>query len=276
MPSANENYQLIEKAIAYINDHFQEQPGLDVVADSVGMSPYHFQRLFQHWAGVSPKKFLQFISLCHARELLSQQATMAEAAFETGFSGTGRLHDLFVSVEGMTPGEFKNGGEALHITYSFHESLFGDLIVASTPRGVCHLQFFSTPTEGLDDLVCRYPKATYTHHSLDIHHQALSVFKGDTVEVESLQLHLAGTPFQLKVWECLLQIPSGALVSYGNVANKIGRPNATRAVGTAIGTNPVAVLIPCHRVIRQTGKLGGYRWGVPKKMAIIGWEQAKA
>lgn len=270
------NYNRIAKAIAFIQEHFQEQPSLGEIAETIHVSPYHFQRLFTEWAGVSPKKFMQYISVEHAKQLLKQKgATLADAAWETGFSGTGRLHDLFVGIEGMTPGEFKNGGENLHINYSFAESPFGKMIVASTEKGICHMSFMDDTQLAFNELKSRFPNAHY-QQLLDKHQQdGLFIFQHDWNKLDQIKLHLNGTPFQLKVWEMLLKIPMGSLVTYGDIAQKIEKPSASRAVGTAIGNNPVAFLIPCHRVIQSTGKIGGYMWGNTRKTAIIGWEAAQ-
>ncbi len=270
------NYDRIAKAIAFIQDHFQEQPSLNEIAETIHVSPYHFQRLFTEWAGVSPKKFMQYISVEHAKQLLKQKgATLADAAWETGFSGTGRLHDLFVGIEGMTPGEFKNGGENLYVNYSFAESPFGKMIVASTEKGICHMSFMEDAQLAFNELKSRFPNAHY-QQLLDKHQQdGLFIFQHDWSKLDQIKLHLNGTPFQLKVWETLLKIPMGSLVTYGDIAQKIEKPNASRAVGTAIGNNPVAFLIPCHRVIQSTGKIGGYMWGNTRKTAIIGWEAAQ-
>ena len=204
-----------------------------------------------------------------------RQATLFDTAQETGFSGTSRLHDLFITIEGMTPGEYKNGGENLTINYSFAESPFGNLIVASTPKGICHMSFINEEQKGFQDLKFRFPHAEY-HQLLDKTQQdGLFIFQHDWSRLDQIKLHLSGTPFQLKVWETLLKIPQGSLTTYGVIAQKIDSPKASRAVGTAIGNNPVAFLIPCHRVIQSSGKLGGYMWGNTRKNAIIGWEAAQ-
>ncbi|RYC53106.1 methylated-DNA--[protein]-cysteine S-methyltransferase [Flagellimonas olearia] len=273
---ADYNYKRIAKAIDFIRDHFKEQPTLNQVAETVHLSPYHFQRLFTEWAGVSPKKFMQYISVEYAKQLLKErQATLFDTAQETGFSGTSRLHDLFINIEGMTPGEFKNGGENLTINYSFAESPFGPLLVASTPKGICHMSFIRDETQAFESLKSRFPKAKY-HQMLDKNQQdGLFIFQHDWERLDQIKLHLNGTPFQLKVWETLLKIPMGNLSTYGSIAQKINQPKASRAVGTAIGNNPVAFLIPCHRVIQSSGQLGGYMWGPTRKSAIIGWEAAQ-
>lgn len=270
------NYNRIAEAIDYIKENFKEQPGLDEVAEQVHLSPFHFQRLFREWAGTTPKKFLQYISIEHAKKLLTdQRATLFDTALATGLSGTGRLHDLFVNIEGMTPAEYKNGGKNLPINYSFAESLFGPLLVASTPKGVCHMAFGDDGEKALIGLKSKFPNAVL-QRKLDLLQQnALFIFQNDWSEPKEIKLHLRGTDFQLKVWETLLKVPMGQLSTYGNIADQMGNPNASRAVGTAIGSNPVAFIIPCHRVIRSSGNIGGYMWGNTRKTAIIGWESAK-
>lgn len=270
------NYNRIAEAIDYIKTNFKLQPNLDEVAEKVHISPAHFQRMFTEWAGTSPKKFLQFISIEHAKKILKEeQATLFDTAFETGLSSTSRLHDLFVNIEGMTPAEYKNGGKNLQINYSFAESPFGNLIVASTPKGICYMAFEEDETTAFQNLQTKFPNATF-QRKLDLMQQnALFIFQNDWSKLGEIKLHLKGTDFQLKVWESLLKIPMGGLSTYGSLAEKIGNPNASRAVGTAIGSNPVAYLIPCHRVIQSTGNFGGYMWGNTRKTAIIGWESAK-
>lgn len=269
------NFERISKAIGYIETAFKSQPNLDEIAERVHLSPFHFQRLFKEWAGVSPKRFLQYISLEHAKNLLSDQNSIFDVAFQTGLSGTSRLHDLFVNIEGMTPAEYKNGGKNLVINYSFAESLFGNLIVASTSKGICHMAFEEDESAALQNLIYRFPNAVFQRKLDLIQQDALYVFRNDWSNLPKIKLHLHGTEFQLKVWESLLKIPSGKLSTYGRIAENIGHIGASRAVGTAIGSNPVAFLIPCHRVIQSTGSFGGYRWGTPRKTAIIGWESAR-
>lgn len=270
------NYNRIAEAIEYIKNNFKEQPNLDEVAEQVHLSPFHFQRLFSEWAGTTPKKFLQYTSIEHAKKLLTNnKATLFDTAFETGLSGTGRLHDLFINIEGMTPAEYKNGGSHLSINYSFAETQFGNLIVASTPKGVCYMAFNDDEAIALNELKAKFPKATF-QRKLDLMQQnSLFIFQNDWNKLPEIKLHLKGTDFQLKVWETLLKIPIGNLSTYGNIAEQIGNPNSSRAVGTAIGSNPVAFLIPCHRVIQSSGNIGGYMWGNTRKTAIIGWEGAK-
>jgi AraC family transcriptional regulator of adaptative response/methylated-DNA-[protein]-cysteine methyltransferase len=268
------DYERIKKAIEFIRSNFQQQPDLDAVAKEVYLSPFHFQRLFKDWAGVSPKKFLQYISLQHAKKLLHEH-TVSDAAYETGLSGSGRLHDLFINIEGMTPGEYKNGGEQLQINYSFAETPFGNIIVASTTKGICHLAFADDEKDALQQLQLQFPNAQFRQVVDTIQQNALFIFTQDWKDLSKIKLHLKGTPFQIKVWEALLKIPMGDVSTYSGIATSINNPNASRAVGTAIGDNPVAFLIPCHRVIRSTGDFGQYHWGSIRKTAMIGWEAAK-
>ena len=270
------DFERIAVAISYITDNFNSQPDLDQVAQKVSLSPSHFQRLFTKWAGISPKKFLQYISVEHAKKLLKEdQSSVLHASLQTGFSGSGRLYDLFVNIEGMTPGEYKNGGQNLVINYSFSKSQFGDIIIASTSKGIAHVAFVEDETKALATLVCKFPQAAFTK-TIDLFQwNALRIFTQDWNKLDEIKLHLKGTDFQLKVWEALLSIPMGRLSSYGNIAKRINHPQASRAVGTAIGQNPVAFLIPCHRVIQSTGIFGNYHWGSARKAAMIGWEAAK-
>ena len=272
---AMSDYERIEKAIHYLQENFTRQPDLDEVAKQVHVSPYHFQRMFKDWAGVSPKKFLQYISIEHAKNLLKKNLTLSEVSFETGLSGSSRLHDLFISIEGMTPGEYKNGGEQLHINYSYAESPFGNIIVASTTKGICHLAFADDEVMALGELKKLFPNAFFRQVVDTIQQNALFIFTQDWKNLSAIKLHLKGTAFQLKVWETLLKIPLGGLSTYSSIAAAAGNEKASRAVGTAVGDNPVAFLIPCHRVIRSTGSIGQYHWGGNRKTAIIGWESGK-
>jgi AraC family transcriptional regulator, regulatory protein of adaptative response / methylated-DNA-[protein]-cysteine methyltransferase len=270
------NYTRIAESIEYIKKNFKKQPSLEEVAEQVQLSPFHFQRLFSEWAGTTPKKFLQYISIEHSKKLLTgNRATLFNAAFETGLSGTGRLHDLFINIEGMTPAEYKNGGKNLNINFSFAESPFGNLIVASTTKGICNMAFNDNEKTALEDLKAKFPNAIFQRKLDLIQQNALFIFQNDWNKLHQIKLHLKGTNFQLKVWEALLKIPMGQLSTYGSIADEIGNPNASRAIGTAIGNNPVAFLIPCHRVIQANGNIGGYMWGNIRKTAIIGWESSK-
>ncbi|HEY0680163.1 MAG TPA: methylated-DNA--[protein]-cysteine S-methyltransferase [Chitinophagaceae bacterium] len=272
----NINFNRIAEAIEFIANNFKDQPNLDEVAAKVHLSPFHFQRLFSDWAGVSPKKFLQYLTIEYAKSVLKQKdATLFDAAFETGLSGTGRLHDLFINIEGMTPGEYKNGGAALAINYSYAESPFGNILVASTSKGICHMAFADEREKAFSELRARFPNATFRQMVDLIQQNALYIFTHDWNKLDQVKLHLKGTPFQLKVWEALLKIPVGGLSTYKTVATNINQPNALRAVGTAIGQNPVAFIIPCHRVIQSAGTIGNYHWGPIRKTAMIGWEASK-
>ena len=270
------NYNRIAEAIEYIQLNFKQQPSLNQIAEKLQLSPFYLQKLFTEWAGISPKKFLQYISIGYAKNLLKEkQVSLFDAAIETGLSGTGRLHDLFINIEGITPGEFKNGGEGLSINYSFENSHFGNLLIASTPIGICYMAFLADETKNITDLKQQFPNAVFNEKSDLLQQNALQFFNQNWIGLKPVKLHLKASIFQLKVWESLLKIPFGHLSSYGNIALNINSPLASRAVGTAIGSNPVAFLIPCHRVIQASGVFGGYRWGSSRKLAIIGWEAAK-
>jgi AraC family transcriptional regulator of adaptative response/methylated-DNA-[protein]-cysteine methyltransferase len=271
------DYNRIAEAIEFLKFNFKSQPSLEQAAEHVHLSQFHFQRLFQNWAGVTPKQFLQYLSVEHARYILrNTQATLSEAAEETGLSGTGRLHDLFVKMEGMTPGEFKNGGASLRINYSFAETPFGDILIASTQKGICYMAFVTeSQTNALQTLQNQFPSAHYTQLVDGIQQNGLFIFNQDWSKLSQIKLHLKGTPFQLRVWETLLRVPVGGLTSYASLAQQAGYAGASRAVGTAIGSNPVAFLIPCHRVIKSTGETGQYHWGTTRKSAIIGWESGR-
>ena len=268
-PNQTRQFLRIARAIEYLYDHAAEQPDLAQVAAAVHVSPEHLQREFSAWAGISPKKMLQHISISRAKAALKNSESVAEAAHSGGLSGTGRLHDLFVGIEKMTLGEYKNGGAGLQIHYSLIPGLFGDLLAAATDKGICFMRFSDTPAAALDELRAEYPNARLIGQETAFHRQAADIFR---TRCGRVTLHIKGTPFQLKVWQALLNIPAGSLQSYGTVAQRIGSPNAARAVGTAIGQNPVALLIPCHRVIRESGIIGGYRWQRGRKMAILAHE----
>ena len=272
----NYNYNRIANAIEYISKHHTDQPSLDEVAKKINMSPFHFQRMFTDWAGVSPKKFLQYITVEHAKDILQDKnATLSDATFETGLSGTSRLHDLFINIEGMTPGEYKNGGRELRINYSFASTPFGNILVASTPKGICYMAFADNEKTALNELKSRFPNAQYAKTKDVLQANALTIFEQDWSKLNTIKLHLKATDFQLKVWNMLLKVPMGSLTTYGNIAAAIQNPNASRAVGSAVGDNPVAFLIPCHRVIQSNGIIGNYHWGPVRKTAMIGWEAGK-
>ena len=272
--TGNIDFKRIEQAINYIRTHFKEQPSLHDIAAAVNLSPHYFQRLFTKWAGVSPKKFLQYTTIEYAKKQLKEQKTPFDASIDSGLSSTSRLHDLFVTVEAMTPGEYKNQGKDLTIYYSYPETIFGSACVASTNKGVCYLAFGDTAT-AYKELVEIFPRASFIQQQQAIHQEAIAFLQSPTNALNPLQLHIKGTDFQLKVWSALLKIPLGKLTTYGNISIHLNNPNANRAVGTAVGSNPVSFIIPCHRVIRSSGELGGYHWGLDLKVAMIGWEAAK-
>ena len=265
------HHAVIARAIDHIGDTVQEQPKLEDVASAVGLSPMHFQRVFSQWAGVSPKRFQQYLTLNHAKSLLNDRFTVLETTNETGLSSSSRLHDLFLKWEAMSPGEYARKGTDLTISYGFFQSPFGEMLVMGTDRGICGLAF--TTEMGRDhsmaDMTSRWPHATFVEspNSLDV----TSLLGSD----QTAKLHLIGAPFQIKVWEALLTIPSGQVTTYSEIAQHIGHPKAVRAVGTAVGRNPISWLIPCHRALRKSGGLGGYHWGLPVKRALLAWESAR-
>ncbi|MCZ6537613.1 MAG: methylated-DNA--[protein]-cysteine S-methyltransferase [Gammaproteobacteria bacterium] len=267
------NHQRIAAAIGFILDHYQDQPRLADIAKHVGLSSWHFNRLFRSWAGVTPKQLVQFLSLRAAKKSLDQHASILSASLNAGLSGPGRLHDLFVTIEAMTPGEYKNGGAGLVLDYGFSASPFGDVLLAGTRRGLSHLSFVDRGSdEAIAELSKAWPNATLERNEQGMSALAGQIFSG---REKALQLRLKGTNFQLQVWQALLKIPSGNQTSYSELARTIGRPNSQRAVANAVGRNPVAWLIPCHRVLRASGALGGYRWGVDRKAEILTWELAQ-
>lgn len=273
----NPDYRRIEQAIAYLEEHATEQPSLEEVAAHIGLSPYHFQRLFKSWAGVSPKRFLQYLTIENAKQLLRDSSSVLDTALDVGLSGPSRLHDLFVSVEAMTPGEFKAQGRDLLIRYGFHATPFGECLLAVTSRGVCSLAFVDpeTRSDALGELQANWQEATLIEDR-EAGKDAIKAIFGPAHDQSQapVKVLLRGTNFQVKVWEALLRIPEGSAVTYGALAEAIGRPKAHRAVGTAVGHNPVAYLIPCHRVLRTNGDIGGYHWGTTRKRAILAREAA--
>jgi AraC family transcriptional regulator of adaptative response/methylated-DNA-[protein]-cysteine methyltransferase len=269
------NYHRIEKAIVFIRNNFTSQPDLELVAAHVQLSPFHFQKMFSEWAGVSPKKFLQYLTVEYSKGLLrEQQMSLFDTAHKSGLSGTGRLHDLFVKIEGMTPAEFKNGGSELLIHYTFAPSVFGQVLIASTSSGICYLAFTDDNEKQLKELLAMFPNADLQHCKDPQHSNALRFLTDHKSSVNEIRLHLKGSPFQLKVWNALLNIKEGNLSTYGKISSDIQLPRSARAVGTAIGSNPVAFIIPCHRVVQGGGSYGQYRWGENRKRIMIGWEAA--
>lgn len=272
------DYQRIEQAINYLGQSFREQPDLRDVARRVHLSEYHFQRLFRRWAGISPKRFLQFLTVEHAKKLLDESSDLLRVTYDSGLSSPGRLHDLFVNTEAVTPGEFKKRGEGVEITFGVHTSPFGDCLLAMTERGICSLSFISSSerTRAIKLLKSKWSKATFRENSRATQPAFDQIFNQKKNGVaRKVNLFLQGTNFQIKVWEALLKIPSGFLLSYEDIAAMIGKPGASRAVGNAISNNPIAYAIPCHRVIRKVGVIGDYRWGSARKKAMLAWEAAK-
>lgn len=272
----SDDYLRIEQAIQYLEKHYKDQPQLEDVAANIGLSEYHFQRLFTRWAGVSPKRFVQFLTKENAKGLLDRSENLLETTHQTGLSSLGRLHDLFVNTEAVSPGEYKSRGAGVTIRYGLHPTPFGKCLIGVTNRGICHLGFVgSSEGDAIDDLVAEWKQATM----IEDHRSTASLvepifdlgYRG-----KPLTVHLRGTNFQLKVWEALLQIQTGTVTTYEGIASRIGKPTATRAVGTAIGHNPIAVLIPCHRVIRKVGEFGNYRYGTFRKKALLAYESAQS
>ena len=274
----NDDFQRIAAAIHYLVDRQEDQPELEDVAAVVGLSPHHFQRVFTRWAGLSPKKFLKHITLDAAKNRLDASLSVMDAAFDVGLSGASRLHDLFVTVDAVTPGEYKSQGNGMVFKYGFHPSLFGEVIVVVSERGLAGLGFTTEKgrTQALAEQNNGWGRATWKHDQKVTNSYAEQVFSGAPNPTVPLSVLMRGTPFQIKVWEALLRIPSGKVISYGVLANRLGQPTAARAVGTACGANRVGFLIPCHRVIRETGAITGYRWGADRKHAMLAWEAAKA
>ena len=272
-----DDYQRVEKAIAYIEAHVDRQPSLDEIAENVHLSPFHFQRLFSRWTGISPKRFLQFLTLEYAKSLLDDAPSVLDAALGAGLSGAGRLHDLMVVCEAVTPGDVRRRGEGLTIAFGLHPSPFGRCLIAATDRGICALRFlWHDSTEAMvSELQDRWPLARIIEDPCRISALAKQIFGFSLPEAAApLHLYVRGTNFQIQVWQALLKIPLGAAVTYEDIARHIGMPRAARAVGNAVGSNPIPFLIPCHRVIRKTGVFGNYGEGPLRKKAMLGWEAA--
>lgn len=271
------DYERIAEAIAFISAHVPSQPGLDEIAAHLHLSPFHFQRLFCRWAGVTPKRYLQVLTLERAKQLLDESRSLLDVSDTLGLSSGSRLHDHFVQLEAVTPGEYKRGGAGLSIGHAVHDTPFGKAFIAITDRGVCSLEFLAHADAGghLIDLRKKWPAARVQENRRQTLAVIQAMFSGESKPDRPLSLHVAGTNFQISVWKALLRIPPATVASYAQVAAAIGHPNSARAVGQAVGANPVAFLIPCHRVIRQSGRLAGYHWGETRKQAIHAWESAR-
>ena len=277
-PSGQDSdYQRIAAAIAYMRQHHRDQPSLKAVAQQVHLSEYHFQRLFTAWAGISPKRFSQYLTVEYAKAKITETKSLLDLSTAVGLSGPGRLHDLFVTLEAMSPGEVKGGGAGLVIRYGVHQTPFGPGLLATTRRGLCSLQFLEEADlrQGEALLHADWPNATLEPDAASTQPICDRLFAASK-PAAPLTLHIKGTNFQIQVWRALLQLPFAGVTTYQDLAQSIGRPTAARAVGTAIGRNPVGYVIPCHRVIRASGELGGYRWGLARKGAVLGWEASQA
>lgn len=275
----SDDYLRIEQAILYLQNHYKDQPGIEELAANLGLSESHFQRIFTRWAGVSPKRFLQFLTKESAKELLDRSENLLDATHQLGLSSLGRLHELFVTTEAVSPGEYKSRGAGVTIRYGIHPTPFGKCLIATTERGICHLGFVQTGEgDAIDHLVADWKQAEMIEDYKDTAPLVKPIFdlRSGAHGGEPLKVYLRGTNFQLKVWEALLQIPAGSVTTYEGIAERIGRPGATRAVGTAVGHNPIAVLIPCHRVIRKVGGFGNYRYGALRKKALLAREYVTA
>ncbi|SFR47283.1 DNA-O6-methylguanine--protein-cysteine S-methyltransferase /Transcriptional regulator Ada /transcriptional regulator, AraC family [Marinobacter daqiaonensis] len=273
------DYRRIEKAMVFMAGSASRQPTLDEISAHVHLSPFHFQRVFCRWSGTTPKRFLQAITLERGKRLLREDKALLEVSHDVGLSGSSRLHDHFVQLEAVTPGEFRNGGEGLCIEYGFHQTPLGQMFVAITPRGICRMGFIDHTNAGaaLKELRRAWPKSTLISSEMATRHVIDVLFRDRPGRPTGpLSLHVTGTNFQVAVWRALLRIPPGRLASYSLIAAALGRPGSSRAVGNAVGANPVALLIPCHRVIQQSGALGGYRWGTAKKQMVQTWEQLRS
>jgi AraC family transcriptional regulator of adaptative response/methylated-DNA-[protein]-cysteine methyltransferase len=277
-PRAGDDYAIVRRAIEFISRHRLEQPETEAIAAAAGVSSAELHQLFRRWAGLTPKAFLQALTLSHARELLRDSVSVLDAAYEVGLSGPGRLHDLFVTHEAMSPGEWKSGGEGLTIAYGFHPSPFGSALVMATDRGLAGLAFADPGEEpaALADMQGRWPKATYVQDPARTGSVARRIFDQKLWRPDQpLRIVLIGTDFEVRVWETLLRVPMGCATTYSDVAKSLGNPNAARAVGAAVGRNPVCFVVPCHRVIGKSGDLTGYHWGLTRKRAILGWEAGR-
>jgi AraC family transcriptional regulator of adaptative response/methylated-DNA-[protein]-cysteine methyltransferase len=278
LSSAAADYDVVRRAIAYISGHWRSQPEIEEIAEASGVTATDLHHLFRRWAGLTPKAFVQALTLDRARELLRDSASVLDASYEVGLSGPGRLHDLFVTHEAMSPGEWKSGGEGLTVSYGFHPSLFGTALVMATERGLCGLAFSDLGQEraALVDMRRRWPRATYEEDSARTSAIAARIFdKNLWRQDRPLRVVLIGTDFEVRVWETLLRIPMGRATTYSTIAGSIGAPKAARAVGAAVGRNPISFVVPCHRVLGKSGALTGYHWGITRKRAMLGWEAGK-
>lgn len=273
MTSNSYHYDLIARTLAFIDENADQPPDLSQIAAHAGLSTAHFQRLFSQWVGVSPKRYQQYLMLDHAKSLLGQRMTVLDTALETGLSGSSRLHDLFIRWEAMSPGEYAQKGQGLLIRFGWFETPFGETLIMGTERGICGMAFSAEcgREAAMVDMTARWPNARFSEEPAHLEPWA----KAAIGQSGTARLHLLGAPFQIKVWEALLTVPSGHVTTYSQIADAIGHPKASRAVGTAVGRNPVSWLIPCHRALRKSGALGGYHWGLPVKRALLAWESAR-
>ena len=272
------DYQRIENIIEYLGENFREQPTLDQLAERAHLSSFHFQRMFKKWVGISPKRFVQYLTIDYARKLLNESTDLLSTSIESGLSGPGRLYDLFVAVESVTPGEYKQRGQGLNIDYGIHQSPFGNCLLGMTQRGICSLSFHDSlnDQEAVHYLNQKWPRAVLKHNPERTRSFFRKIFESNEHnKSDKIPLHLEGTNFQIKVWEALLKIPTGHLVCYEDIARLIHQPRAVRAVGQAIARNPISLLIPCHRVIRKMGNFGNYQWGSTRKKMLIAWEASQ-
>jgi AraC family transcriptional regulator of adaptative response/methylated-DNA-[protein]-cysteine methyltransferase len=279
LTTAATDYDVVRRAIAHIRGHWRDQPEVEEIADAAGVTPTELHHLFRRWAGLTPKAFLQALTLDHARQLLRDSASVLDATYEVGLSGPGRLHDLFVTHEAMSPGEWKAGGEGLTIHYGFHPSPFGSALVMATDRGLCGMAFADAGEEkaAFADMASRWPKATYVEDKERTAPLAQRIFDPKLWRQDRpLRVVLIGTDWEIRVWDALLRVPLGKLTTYSDLAAKVCSPKAARAVGAAVGKNPVCFVVPCHRVVGKSGDLTGYHWGLTRKRAILGWEAARA
>jgi AraC family transcriptional regulator of adaptative response/methylated-DNA-[protein]-cysteine methyltransferase len=275
LAAAAADYDVVRRAIGHIRGHWREQPEIEAIAEAAGVTPTELHHLFRRWAGLTPKAFLQALTLDGARQLLRNSASVLDATYEVGLSGPGRLHDLFVTHEAMSPGEWKTGGEGLTIRFGFHPSPFGSALVMATERGLAGLAFADPGEEraALADMKARWPRAAYVEDSARTAAVAKRIFdQSQWQESQPLRVVLIGTDWEVRVWEALMQIPMGRLVTYSDIAGKVRSPAAARAVGAAVGKNPVSFVVPCHRVVGKSGELTGYHWGITRKRAMLGWE----